>query len=145
MQIERIAGRPWIFDVAHNVAGVEALVASLAMLDVPRPRAVLVGVLGDKDWAGMLGPLHEWADELMLTAPPTAPEDRRWDLQRVAATLDGATVEPDFAEALRRAAANGPGSVVVTGSFHTVGDALAMLGLCRHGSDVALPHIDFGG
>ena len=37
-----------------------------------------------------------------------------------------ATVEPDFDAALRNADA-GEGTVVITGSFHTVGDAMARL------------------
>jgi dihydrofolate synthase / folylpolyglutamate synthase len=147
MQVEQVAGGLWIFDVAHNVAGVQALLGALDGLGVPAPRTVLVGVLGDKDWAGMLAPLAHWADRLILTAPPTAPADRRWNLARVAASLPGATeTVPDFEDALR-AAARSPahGTVIVTGSFHTVGDALAMLGRCDAGSDVALPEVDLGG
>jgi dihydrofolate synthase / folylpolyglutamate synthase len=162
MQVERIAGRTWIFDVAHNVAGVNALLAALDEIDPPHPRTVLVGVLGDKDWVGMLAPVAAWADRLIITAPPTAPADRRWDLEAVAAALQSARAETigDFADALRACASPGPGrtqppavapagdeggTIVVTGSFHTVGDALAMLGRCSTGSDVALPEVVFGG
>jgi dihydrofolate synthase/folylpolyglutamate synthase len=147
LQVERIGGRPWIFDVAHNVAGVAALVSALDGLDLPRPRSVVVGVLGDKDWAGMLAPLRAWADRLIVTAPPTAPADRRWDLERVYATFPGDQTRmiEDFAGALRAAKEGGAGCVVVTGSFHTVGDALDMLGRCPFGSDAGLPRIDFGG
>ena len=71
---------------------------AVEQLAVPAPRTVLVGVLGDKDWAGMLAPLAQWADRLILTAPPTAPADRRWNLDRVAASLPGETeTVPDFA------------------------------------------------
>ena len=165
MQVETVAGKPWIFDVAHNVAGVTALVEGLTRLGVPAPRVVVVGVLGDKDWAGMLEPLRLWADRLILTAPPTAPVDRKWDLRRVAGTMHTGTmhtgtmhtgtsgfatgaaahVVEDFADALRTAADVAGGCVIVTGSFHTVGDALDLLGRCPAGSDAALPRIDFGG
>jgi dihydrofolate synthase/folylpolyglutamate synthase len=147
LQVEAIGGRPWIFDVAHNVAGVAALVAALDGLDLPRPRTVVVGVLGDKDWAGMLAPLRAWADDLIVTAPPTAPSDRRWDLDRVFATFPGRRTRmiADFGAALRAAHDADAGCVVITGSFHTVGDALDMLGRCPFGSDAGLPRIDFGG
>ena len=149
LQAETIAGRTWIFDVAHNVAGVHALLDALQALDVPRPRTVLVGVLGDKDWAGMLRPLAAWADRLVLATPPTAPAERLWDAQRAADGLPGGhagiEIMPDFEAALRMLATPGEGMVLVTGSFHTVGDALAMLGLCACRPDVLLPVIDFRG
>ncbi len=145
LQVERLYGRTWVFDVAHNVAGAQALAAALPRLELPRPLVGLVGVLGDKDWRTMLVPLHEATDALVLTLPPTAPEDRRWDpgavLREVAAPR--AEVVFDFAEALGRAHAlageTGQGSVIVTGSFHTVGDALIALGRAPYGADAALP------
>jgi dihydrofolate synthase/folylpolyglutamate synthase len=145
LQVERLFGRTWVFDVAHNVAGVQALAASLSDLDLPRPLIALVGVLGDKDWRTMLVPLHEATDALVLTLPPTAPEDRRWDpaavLREVAAPR--AEVVSDFAEALGRvhalAGERGAGTVIVTGSFHTVGDALIALGRAPYGADTGLP------
>jgi dihydrofolate synthase/folylpolyglutamate synthase len=148
LQHEVIAGVPWLFDVAHNVAGVEALVAALRLLPVRRPLVAVVGVLGDKDWPAMIQPLAGAAEFLLLTTPPTAPAERRWDPERVAAdvALPGAVVVADFGEALRRAqqtAAEQGGSILVTGSFHTVGDALIMLRRCPFGADVTLPELEF--
>jgi dihydrofolate synthase/folylpolyglutamate synthase len=149
LQVETIGGRPWVFDVAHNPAGVQALLGALRALDLPAPVTVLVGVLGDKDWAAMLAPLHAWADRLILSTPPTAPAERLWDVHRAADGLpdEGARVDiiPDFEAALRELAAGSDGTVLVTGSFHTVGDALAMLGRCACEPDVHLPVIDFHG
>ena len=81
----------------------------------------------------MLPPLFSRADRVILTQPPSAPVERRWDPEAVASSLSLETrpfIETDFARALEaaRAAAAG-GTVVVTGSCHTVGDALADLGL----------------
>jgi dihydrofolate synthase/folylpolyglutamate synthase len=142
LQIEQAAGRVWVFDVAHNVAGVRALTSALPQLALPRPLVALVGVLGDKDWRQMMVPLSETADAVVLTLPRTAPEDRRWDPDVVLAevALPRAEVVRDFREALVRArelAARGAleGSVLVTGSFHTVGDALIELGLAPYGAD----------
>src|SRR5438034_9389531 len=62
--------------------------------------------------------------------PHTAPTRRRWHLRRVERELGGLHVahefEPDFERALERVQ-TGAETVVVTGSFHTVGDALARL------------------
>jgi dihydrofolate synthase / folylpolyglutamate synthase len=141
LQVERGRDVTWIFDVAHNVAGVEALVGALRELPFPRPLVALVGVLGDKDWGNMLAPLHEAVDHVVLSAPPSAPADRRWDpaTALAAAPSEHAEILPVFTAALERAhvLARG-GSVVVTGSFHTVGDALAALGWCPDGSDIVV-------
>jgi dihydrofolate synthase/folylpolyglutamate synthase len=148
-QIEQIRGRTWIFDVAHNEAGVAALVETLRSLDLPRPVSLLVGILGDKEWARMLPPLFAEVDSIVLTVPPTAPAARAWDpaeaLQRV--PDDRARIVLEFGAALQQAekSAGQTGSVLVTGSFHTVGDALAMLGLCEVSPDFPLPHNVFSG
>jgi dihydrofolate synthase/folylpolyglutamate synthase len=140
LQVVHSGDVTWIFDVAHNVAGVESLVGALKDLAFPRPIVALVGMLGDKDWRNMLGPLHAAVDHVVLTAPPTAPADRRWDPVEAlsAAPSERAEIQLDFAAALAQArsiARERGGSVVVTGSFHTVGDALNVLGLCPDGSD----------
>jgi len=146
-QREKIDGQTWIFDAAHNPAGVEALVAALGATDVERPIVAVVGILSDKEWPAMLAPLLEYADALVLTIPPTAPEHRRWDPAVAAGTLASERVVaiPDFRAALAEARASaGSGTVVVTGSFHTVGDALAALDLAPFGVDAPLPALVCG-
>jgi len=117
----------WLFDVAHNPNGVDVLLAALAA-DPPRPPVhALVCVLGDKDWRAMLGALRGAVDAVWLTMAPSAPPARAWDLAAAGAFAGaGARVEPDFDRALAEAAA-GAGTVLVCGSFHTVGDAMARL------------------
>jgi dihydrofolate synthase/folylpolyglutamate synthase len=143
-----VHGVLWVLDVAHNLAGVQALVSALGVLSLPRPLVAVVGVLGDKDWPGMMVPLYAATDEVLLTEPPTAPPERRWDPQRVLqqAGSGKAQVVADFRTALERAqhtAAARQGSVLVTGSFHTVGDALISLGRAPFGSDTHLPAPEF--
>lgn len=137
-QIERIDGRTWLFDVAHNPAGIRSLVDVLDRLDLPRPYVALIGVLADKEWREMLPAILRRVDRGMLTVPPSATGERRWDpaeAERAIHPLLGAgfplVSEPDFAVALdrvRRAA--GKGTVIVTGSCYTVGDALRLLDRC---------------
>src|SRR5213075_2518801 len=59
-----VAGRfevrgKWIFDVAHNPDGARVLAQTLHDTDPARPRRALVGVLGDKDYLGMIECLAE--------------------------------------------------------------------------------------
>jgi dihydrofolate synthase/folylpolyglutamate synthase len=117
----------WLFDVAHNPQAIDALVAGLGELRPPRPLHALVGILRDKDWKTMLASLETAVDTLWVTHSPTAPTSRRWDLNGVLQEL-GIRIhaEPDFNRALEQAQV-GARTVLVTGSFHTVGDAMARL------------------
>ena len=126
----------WLFDVAHNPDGVRALVAALEDLDPPRPIHALVSILGDKAWPEMLVHLDRVVDRGILTVAPSA-AGRQWDLSWLRRWLERPDRPPaharwrlieDFPEALETVAAEA-GTILVTGSFHTVGDVLARLGL----------------
>ena len=120
----------WIFDVAHNPDGARVLARTLAEQAPPKPRHALVGVLGDKDYVGMIEALGPEIDRFVFTTPTSAPTQRRWnlgDLEReLASQRLTAVFEPDFDRALAFVQ-QGAETVIVTGSFHTVGDALARL------------------
>ena len=131
-QVEHFGGQTWIFDIAHNTAGARALASVLERLDLPKPVVLLTAVLGDKDWRSMLPPLFQRADHVVLTQTPSAPLKRRWDPATAAreAASPVAEICLDFEEALARVRnLAGSGTIVVTGSTHTVGDALRALGL----------------
>jgi dihydrofolate synthase/folylpolyglutamate synthase len=91
---------------------------------------VLFCALRDKEWQDMLSALAPMVDVFVLTNAPTAPDSRAWDLRTAgefaAAAGMRAVAEPDFDAALRLVSET-DGSVVITGSFHTVGDAMARL------------------
>lgn len=126
----------WLFDVAHNPDGVDALVAALRA-DPPRaPVHALVSILGDKEWPAMLVALDQVVDRGILTIAPSA-EGRRWDLEWLERWLERPDrppahaewkLVPDFNQALSEAS-EGAGTVLVTGSFHTVGDVMEAVGL----------------
>jgi dihydrofolate synthase/folylpolyglutamate synthase len=121
----------WIFDVAHNADGARTLAATLATVPGHDGAVtVLLCVLADKDWREMMVALMPIAARFILTDSPTAPASRRWALDEVAtfaSSLDTEiVVEPDFDAALARAQSF-DGRTLVTGSFHTVGDAMARL------------------
>ena len=129
----RLAGRfqllgRYIFDVAHNPDGMRLLAATLDSVSPPGPVVAVFGVLADKDWMQMMSLLAPHVDKLLLVAAPTAPRERAWNLDAALAYARAedidAEIAPNFEEAVRAEA----GTVLVTGSFHTVGDALAILG-----------------
>ncbi len=126
----------WLFDVAHNPDGIAALVEALADQPPPGPVHAIVSILGDKPWPEMLVALDQAIDVGILTLAPTA-ADRGWDTAWLSDWLARPDrppqraewhLVPDFQEALDRAQ-RGAGTVLVTGSFHTVGDVMGELGL----------------
>ncbi|MBA4158894.1 MAG: bifunctional folylpolyglutamate synthase/dihydrofolate synthase [Gemmatimonadetes bacterium] len=133
LTVHRAHGATFVFDVAHNAAGVGALCDSLDFLDLPRPLVLVAGILSDKDWAAMLPPLCARVDASVFTIPPSSPPARRWDpgeAARVLAPQLASTprVIPALSAALQRALTLAPyGTILVTGSIHTVGDAMAEL------------------
>jgi dihydrofolate synthase / folylpolyglutamate synthase len=133
----RISGRfdvrgAWIFDVAHNPDGIAVLVEALRDHGPRRPLHALVGIRNDKEWRPMLERLLAAVDRVVLTVPPGVPSAQRWIPEELSGwTADrviGQPVvfEPDFARALELVQ-EGAATTLVTGSFHTVGDALAAL------------------
>ncbi|MGQ0703472.1 MAG: bifunctional folylpolyglutamate synthase/dihydrofolate synthase [Gemmatimonadales bacterium] len=126
----------WLFDVAHNPDGVAALCRALEELAVPRPVHALVSILGDKAWPEMLVRLDRAVELGVLTVAPSA-EGRRWNTEWLRDWLRRSDRPParaewhlvsDFSEALKRVQ-EGAGTVLVTGSFHTVGDVMRVTGL----------------
>jgi dihydrofolate synthase/folylpolyglutamate synthase len=131
----RIPGRfqhtgQFIFDVAHNPAGIEVLAQTIAAVSPPGPIAVVLCVLRDKDWREMIHVLGHSVSHFVLTNAPTAPASRAWnlaDVERFTRELGlSAEVVPNFEDAVRGAQSRFA-TVLVTGSFHTVGDAMALL------------------
>ena len=137
----RVAGRfdrrgKWLFDVAHNPDGMAALVAALEEARLPRPIHALVSILGDKEWPEMLVRLDGVIDRGVLTVAPSAAV-RKWNAAWLRRWLRnplrppqhaGWALTPNFREALETVQ-RGAGTVLVTGSFHTVGDVMQELGM----------------
>ncbi|MBA3466062.1 MAG: hypothetical protein H0T21_01545 [Gemmatimonadaceae bacterium] len=97
---------------------------------MPAPRSALLAVLSDKDWRGIITALAPAVDRLLITNCPSAPADRAWDPAEAHAFALGqgiaADLEPDLDIAIVRAEKR-CGTVIVTGSFHTVGDVMSRL------------------
>jgi dihydrofolate synthase/folylpolyglutamate synthase len=120
----------WLLDVAHNPDGAAVLARTLSTVHAPAPVWVLLTVLNDKDWRGMMRALAPHVAGFVLTRAPTAPAARAWDPAVAHAWAQGAglvsVLEPAFDAAMALASARGA-TVLATGSFHTVGDVLSRL------------------
>jgi dihydrofolate synthase/folylpolyglutamate synthase len=120
----------YLFDVAHNPAGAAVLASTLTAIAPPKPIVAVLSVLSDKDWRGIMDALAPVVERFILTNAPTAPPSRAWTIpEPLNYARDrgwNAEVIRDFDRALVRGAADGA-TVLITGSFHTVGDAMARL------------------
>ncbi len=130
-RLERVALRPDIFlDGAHNPASAAQLAAAVRDLKRSYQKLVLViGVLGDKDHAGILSQLVPLADLVIVTKPDYS---RAMNVEALATAIrqqHGSvettdTVGAAISLARRRAAPDD--LVLVTGSLYVVGDARAV-------------------
>ncbi|HEY2140541.1 MAG TPA: cyanophycin synthetase [Solirubrobacteraceae bacterium] len=123
-----------LLDGAHNPHAVGALVESLSGLLGERPLALVLGVLEDKDAAGMLGLLLPLCARAWFTVPASTRALSPATLQSLARQLGFGQVvcEPKPAHALAEARAwalarPGGGAVLATGSVYLVGELLARL------------------
>jgi len=120
----------FIFDVAHNPDGARTIAQTLRAVNPPAPRTALVAVLSDKDWRGIIRELAPAVDRFVFTNAPSAPAERKWDaaeaLTFAKAQGFSARSEPDLDAALTLAQKDSD-TVLITGSFHTVGDAMSRL------------------
>jgi dihydrofolate synthase/folylpolyglutamate synthase len=124
-----------LVDGAHNPDAVRALAQSLPALIGERPLALVLGVLEDKDAAGMLRTLLPLCARAWFTAPPSPRALSPAALQSLARQqgFEEVVCEPNPCTALAQArawatgqgAAGGrAGGVLATGSIYLVGELL---------------------
>ncbi|HWR76348.1 MAG TPA: bifunctional tetrahydrofolate synthase/dihydrofolate synthase [Thiobacillus sp.] len=129
-RFQRIAQAPdVILDVAHNPEAARALAATLREQPVAGRTLAVVGMLADKDAAGVFAALHNEIDA-WWTCTPKSP--RAQDAAALAAILRAQvssapiSVQPDANTALAeaRGAAHEGDRILVFGSFYTVAAVL---------------------
>jgi dihydrofolate synthase / folylpolyglutamate synthase len=127
-RLEVVGERPlMLFDGAHNPSGAQALAASLpALFGSRRPRVAVVGVLEDKDAAGMLETLLPQLDRVVFTRPANPRALSPATLVTLAEKLGGPRAEtvagPQTALARARELAGPDGAVLATGSIYLIAD-----------------------
>jgi dihydrofolate synthase/folylpolyglutamate synthase len=135
-----------LLDGAHNPAGARALAAALDELRPhlrggadrrPPPLTLVIGIMGDKDVAGVVGPLVHAAalrgarviatqvgDPRALPAPELA---ARWERAASSAGPSSIEIVAEPTAAIESALARAAGPVVVAGSLYLVGAVRAIL------------------
>jgi dihydrofolate synthase / folylpolyglutamate synthase len=127
-RLEAVGERPLtLFDGAHNPSGAHALASSLPAVFGPRrPRVAVIGVLEDKDAAGMLETLLPQLDRVVFTRPrnPRAlsPATLVTLAEKLGAPPLETVAEPQAALARARELAGPDGVVLATGSIYLIAD-----------------------
>ncbi len=132
-RFQLICGAPcWILDVAHNEQAAQELCSSLAMFNTDGALHVVAGMLRDKDHKAVLSPLLELADTWHMvdvagargySAAALAGQVRQWD--RSARVRSHGSMAAALSFLQRHSGVRD--RVLITGSFITVGAALALL------------------
>jgi dihydrofolate synthase/folylpolyglutamate synthase len=118
-----------VLDGAHNPAGARALADSLATYFGDAPTTFVLGVLRDKDAAGILAPLLGRARRLVLTRSTNPRAAAPEDLRALVPASVPVVLAPSAADAL--AVADGaPVTPIlcVAGSLSLIGDVLRLGG-----------------
>ena len=116
-----------LFDGAHNPSGANALAASLPdVFGERRPRIGVIGVLEDKDAAGMLETLLPHFERVVFTRPLNPRSLSPATLVTLAEKLGGppaeTVAEPRAALDRARELAGADGAVLATGSIYLIAD-----------------------
>jgi dihydrofolate synthase / folylpolyglutamate synthase len=131
-RLQVIGNEPTVLvDAAHNPHGAAALAVALTEYFTFDSVTAVIGILGDKDAAGILRELEPTVDHFVVTQSTSERAVGAEQLAALAVTIVGAdrvTLEPSFEAALElardRASATEKGAALVTGSITLVGDAI---------------------
>lgn len=127
-----------VIDAAHNPHGAQSLANAIRdFFDAPQTVGV-VGVLGDKDAAGLLAALSESFDHLIVTkssSPRALDENELAGIAKDFFDIEAISVASNLKEAYQLALDLVPddGAIVITGSVSMAGD---MLKLVRQENDI---------
>ncbi len=137
-RLEVVRTSPMILvDVAHNPAGIDALVSAVEESFVFESVVAVVGVLEDKDAEGILAGLESLVDHVVITASASARAIIADDLGAVARRVFGderVQVAQDLPDAIDRAVQTAEqvhdmgAGILVTGSVTVVAEARILVG-----------------
>jgi dihydrofolate synthase/folylpolyglutamate synthase len=123
--------RNWLLDVAHNPDAARVLSTHLADLPSPGETVAIIGMLGDKDLAGIVTPLADEVDAWIAVSAEGARAVPASELAAGIANLCNTSclIAQDLSEAMQHAhdRTTGNDRILVTGSFYVVGPALKWL------------------
>jgi dihydrofolate synthase/folylpolyglutamate synthase len=131
-RLELVARKPDIYlDGAHNPASAQKLAATVReMIPAYGKTILIIGILGDKDYEGIMSALVPLADHVVVTKPQYS---RAMDVRALASEIRQLHGSVETAETLKDAiaaaerVASRDDLVLITGSLYVVGDARAVL------------------
>jgi dihydrofolate synthase/folylpolyglutamate synthase len=128
--ISRASGQQILLDGAHNPGGAHALAAAIREVSPGAEPTLILGMLGDKDWAAMCEILAPLARRILLVPVQSQRSAAPLELAAVCRRANPAAhiLEFDSLSAAFSATADDP-LVVVAGSLYLVGEALELLRL----------------
>ncbi len=120
-----------VFDVGHNPDAVQAFCRSLQNRFTGKPVCFVIGIMKDKDIAGMMRQYAALARRFICTAPATERAARPEDISaRVPREFSGECRAVHGVAAAVETAFKGPEEIVcIAGSFFTVGEAMVYLNI----------------
>jgi dihydrofolate synthase/folylpolyglutamate synthase len=128
--VTRPSGQRLLLDGAHNIGGAEVLVVAIKELFPATSLTLVLGILQDKDWAGMCRLLAPLASRILLVPVPSERSATPRELGEICRQANPAAqiLEfPSLAAALSNVAPDP--FVTIAGSLYLVGEALELLQL----------------
>jgi dihydrofolate synthase/folylpolyglutamate synthase len=124
------SGTPIVLDVAHNPDGMSALIGSLLEAFAFDRIVFVLGILGDKDYKGMLTELTRVPCDVIATQAKSVRSVPLSELVSAAEMLElPCTTIDDVGDAVKAALATARSTdlVCITGSHYVVGEARTLL------------------
>ncbi|MEA2239377.1 MAG: dihydrofolate synthase / folylpolyglutamate synthase [Thermoanaerobaculia bacterium] len=122
-KIERAGKEIWI-DGGHNAHAIRAILPFIAN-DIPAPRLLVFGIMGDKDLDDVTALLFPLFESVIATEPyPPRSATAAQLVARAQGLSIDAVAEPEPAKAIKRALASGYRSLVIAGSLYLAGAAI---------------------
>ena len=125
-RLERIehAGKEIWIDGGHNAHAIRAILSFIAE-QIPPPRLLVFGIMGDKDLDDVTALLFPLFESVIATEPyPPRSATAAQLVTRAHGLSIEAVAEPDPAKAIKRALASGYRSIVIAGSLYLAGAAI---------------------
>ncbi len=137
-----VGGQAFFVDGCHNPHGAESVAAFLDEVGLSRRVVIILGVLADKDAAGVVAPLARRARAIVTVRPPSPRGREAAELAEIVRRERPDIpigVADDFEQAVRlaRGFATEGEPILVAGSLVLAGEALAFLD--RSGDEAAAP------
>ncbi len=130
-QVASIKGKTIVFDVAHNPQAASVLCKTLTHQFGDLMISIVAGIMADKEKQAMMLNYTGCAANLIITRPKTPRVANPSELtQLVPESFNGTvTIIEDVGDAVHFAMEKFEGIICITGSFYTVGEAMAALGI----------------